>query len=194
MASIPAPRGGFSTPFTFHPAVCVCIPLLACTSERPHPACRQLSCPEPRVGSAPAVWRGSPQCSWGGKPEQEGSACPGHTPLCRATGQTLLGWLWVVPTCHQLAGSHGHLHSHAPGQGASPESTNRSRQPAAKHPGAGTGANRGCPSARLTAASWRGQNPPSTREMLVFVAVISQRGNTESKMHNQDPSYTSCVF
>lgn len=100
MASIPAPRGGFSTPFTFHPAVCVCINLLACTSEGPHPVCRQLSCPEPTVGSAPAVCRASLQRSWGGKPEQEGSAYPGHTSPCRATGKTLLGWLWAVPTCH----------------------------------------------------------------------------------------------
>lgn len=93
-----------------------------------------------------------------------------------------------------MAGSHGHLHSRAPGQGVSPRSMDSLRQPAAKHPGAGTGANRGCPSATPTAASWRGQNPPSTWEMLVLVSVISQRGNTESKMHNQDSRYTSCVF
>lgn len=158
---MPVPRGGFYTPFTFHAAVCVCIQLLACTSEGPRPACRQLSCPEPGAGSAPA----RSVLGMGGKSEQEGPAYPG-TPL-HAGPLGKQSWFWVVPTCHQLAGCHGHLHSCARGQGASPGARtargSSSKTPTAQEPAWA----RGFPSDRRTAAS----NSPFSWEMLVSVAL-----------------------
>lgn len=114
-----APRGGFYTPLTFHPAVCVCTQLLAGTSEGPHPACRQLSCPEP--GWAELQPCAEPAHSAPASLSRRALPAQG-TPLpAEPLGKHSWDGFGECPpaiSCHQLPpaaiiGSHGHPHSRA---------------------------------------------------------------------------------
>lgn len=142
--------------------------------------------------------RASPQCSRGDKSEQEGSAYPGHTPPCRATGQTLLAWFWVVPTCHQLASSSSPWPPPQPGLATSvPRELGQilgrhPEAPAATRPGHRS--QQGLPLGQTDRCQLERTNFSIYMGNAAFSAVISQRGNIESKMNHQDSRYTSCVF
>lgn len=179
--------------------------LSVCASSFWHAHQRGLTQP---ADSSPALNPGraalQPAAFWGWEASLSRRDLPTRAhPSMQGHGQTVLRWLWAVPTCHQLAWCHGHLHLHscAHSQGASPGArTARGSQQRNTH-GTGASLGQGLPLRQIDCcqqffilmgnAGFSGSLLPIGE--VSVTPFISQRGNTESEMSSRDSRYTSCV-